>query len=331
MSPTIFDASQNEEQARREELERELEAQKQLARSKSSNSLPAREEQQEEVSQEEQQQKAQQEEKPPEEKTDSPEENDDMSTEPQASLEPQSSSDSSEPQAAPEGTSENPIHVQVENVQEISEASEKEKEKRNPEEYSELIRIEEPTSNPFAAISIRPQNTYFDSQHAKEEILMVLRQHPIVNLGWVALSVVLVLLPFTLFPLLPLFSLIPDRFQFFALIGWYLLVLAYMIENFLYWYFNIYIITDERIVDVDFYSLIYRALSSAKIENIQDTTATTKGVLGAIFNFGDVSIQTAAEKREFEFLSVPQPATVTKFLNELILEEEREKLEGRIM
>jgi hypothetical protein len=320
MSPTIFDSSQNEEQKRREELEQEIEVQKELARQKASTSLPAREEaiiESTEVRDRESFQEI------PEHQETQPiavtqsEEDDSMSTEPQ---------ENRDERETPEST-DIPESVETNAVSE----PQSETPHRDPEEYSELIRTEKPTRNPFAALSIRPANTYFDSQHAQEEILMVLRQHPIVNAGWMILSFVLILLPFTLFPMLPLFSLIPDRFQFFALIGWYLLVLAYMIESFLYWYFNIYIITDERIVDVDFYSLIYRALSSAKIDNIQDTTATTKGVLGAVFNYGDVTIQTAAEKREFEFLKVPQPATVTKFLNELILEEEREKLEGRIM
>lgn len=92
-----------------------------------------------------------------------------------------------------------------------------------------------------------------------------------------------------------------------------------------------YIITDERIIDVDFYSMIYKSVSEAKLEKVEDVTATTAGFLGAFLNYGNISIQTAAEKREFEFLKVPQPAKVTKFLNELLLEEEREKMEGRVM
>ena len=110
-----------------------------------------------------------------------------------------------------------------------------------------------------------------------------------------------------------------------------MLISAYVIENFLYWYYNIYIITDERIIDIDFYSLIYRSVSEAKIDKIEDVTATTAGLFAGVFNYGNITIQTAAEKREFDFNKVPQPAKVTKFLNELILEEEREKNEGRVM
>jgi hypothetical protein len=83
-------------------------------------------------------------------------------------------------------------------------------------------------------------------------------------------------------------------------------------------------------VDVDFYSLLYRSVSEAKLEKIEDVTSTMAGLGGAMFNYGTISVQTAAEKREFEFVNVPQPTKVTKFLNEMVLEEEREKLEGRV-
>ena len=101
-------------------------------------------------------------------------------------------------------------------------------------------------------------------------------------------------------------------------------------ESFLTWYFNVYIITDERIIDVDFLSLIYQNISSAKIDNIEDVTATKGGALRSVFDFGKVQIQTAAEKREFEFEDVPHPSKVTKLLNELMIEEEVEKIEGRV-
>lgn len=202
---------------------------------------------------------------------------------------------------------------------------------REPEDYSELMREEHPTTNPLAAFVIRPPDVTFVNQHSQEKILLVLRQHPIVNVRWMIITVLLVMAPFLVFPLLPLFDFLAGEVKFFTMIGWYLLVAAYVIENFLYWYYNIYIITDERIIDIDFISLIYRQVSEAKIDKVEDVTADASGLFAGIFNYGNVTIQTAAEKREFEFLRVPQPTRVTKFLNELMLEEEREKIEGRVM
>jgi len=327
MSPTIFDASQNEEQAKREQLEKQIEELKREAQQKNSNSLPAREENfvSEPLPTSTETQTTpeipkevmpailgsatiEKTEEPVVHLTESPSKPETMS---------ETSTSASTPDAAKESIDETEATASISN--------------RQPEEYSELLRNKKPTSNPFAAFAVQPVGAHFASQHTNEKILMVLRQHPIVNVRWMLIALVMILVPFTVLPLVPIFSVVPGQYQFFGFIGWYLLTLAFIIESFLHWYFNLYIITDERIVDIDFYSLIYRSISSAKVENIEDTTATTKGVLGAVFNYGDVTIQTAAEKREFEFASVPQPATVTKFINELILEEEREKLEGRVM
>lgn len=217
---------------------------------------------------------------------------------------------------------------------ESTDSSEKTIEKtiqREPEDYSEVMRHENPTTNPLASFVVRPPGAKFVNQHSQEKILLVLRQHAVVNLKWIFITIILMLIPFVILPIFPVLQYLPNSYHFFILVGWYLLVTAYVVESFLYWYFNIYIITDERIIDVDFISMIYRSVSEAKLDKIEDVTAATTGVLAAVFNYGTVTIQTAAEKREFEFFHVPQPAKVTKFLNELIIEEEREKLEGRVI
>lgn len=216
-------------------------------------------------------------------------------------------------------------------VSENTPMNEKKKNSRQPEDYSELLRNEKPSNAAFSAFMPQPPGVGFESQHENEKILLVLRQHPVVNLTWILITIVLILAPFLLFPLIPLQIVLPGNFLFFLMVAWYLFVTVYAVESFLGWYFNIYVITDERIIDIDFYSLIYKSVSEAKLDKIEDVTATTAGFFGAFFNFGNITIQTAAEQREFDFQKVPQPAKVTKFLNELMLEEGREKIEGRVM
>lgn len=202
---------------------------------------------------------------------------------------------------------------------------------RHPHDYSEVLRAEKTSNGLFSAFNALPPNVHFETQHEKEKILMVLRQHPIVNVKWIVITLLLIIAPLIVVPLLPFFDFLPNHYMFFLNLGWMFFILAYVIESFLGWYYNLYIITDERLIDVDFYSLIYRSISEAKLDKIEDVTATTAGVWGAMFDFGTITVQTAAEKREFELASVPKPSKVTKFLNELMLEEEREKLEGRVM
>jgi membrane protein YdbS with pleckstrin-like domain len=128
----------------------------------------------------------------------------------------------------------------------------------------------------------------------------------------------------------PFFTFLPPRYQLMTLIIWYLLIIAFAFERFLIWFFNVNIITDERIVDIDFHSLLYKEVSDCPLDRIQDVTYAMGGVSRAIFDFGDVLIQTAAEVTQFEFLGVPNPRRVSAVLRDLMIEEEQEKLEGRI-
>lgn len=210
------------------------------------------------------------------------------------------------------------------------EAAEPRKPKRvkHVDEYSTVMRQAQSSQNPFDAFAAKPVNVCFDSQLADETILLLLRRHPMTQLGWVGAVLVMLVLPL-LFSYVNLLSFLPSQFHWAALLGWYLLVTGFALESFLTWFFNVYIVTDERIIDVDFYSLLYKNISSAKIDNIEDITATTGGALGSIFNYGTIKIQTAAAVGEFEFEDVPQPDKITAFLNELLVEEEQEKLEGR--
>ena len=132
------------------------------------------------------------------------------------------------------------------------------------------------------------------------------------------------------FELIPFFSLLPLKYMILSVVVWYLMVFGFGFEKFLTWYFNVYIITDERIIDYDFFSLMYKRVSEAKIDRIEDITYSMGGALMSVFEFGDVYIQTAGEQRELDFEAVPKPQVVVKLLNELMIEEEREKLEGRV-
>lgn len=193
----------------------------------------------------------------------------------------------------------------------------------------EVYRILKRASAPASAFVARPKDIAFETQIEKEEIVLLLRRHPITNLGWIFVAFLMCLAPLVL-RFFPIIEFLPARFQFIALLMWYLLTVAFILEQFLGWYFNVYIITDERLVDVDFVSLIYKEISDAAIDKIQDVSFKMGGILGTMFNYGTVYIQTAAEKPRFEFEKVPNPALVAKVLEKLRMEEQQEMLEGRV-
>lgn len=200
---------------------------------------------------------------------------------------------------------------------------------RYVDEYSEILRVEKPCTRAIASYSPKPVNVYLDIQAKNEHILLLLRRHPVTQLHWVLTTVGLALLPFLIINA-HLFEFLDIRYQTAILIGWYLALIGYMLQSFLKWFFHVYIITDERIIDVEFTSILYKDVSAAKIENIEDITTVASGVMSSIFNYGTIIVQTAAAEQEFSFEDVPQPSKVTTLLNELIMEEEREEIEGRV-
>ena len=182
----------------------------------------------------------------------------------------------------------------------------------------------------LSSLLISPSaNVRFETQDPEEEILMILRAHWLTNIPWFVVAVLLFFAPTVLrsFPLLDSF---PIRFQMMFVVVWYLILLMYVFERFLSWFFNMTIITDERIVDVDFLNLTTKKVSDTDLDKIQDVSFTNAGAIGAIFNFGDVLVQTAAEVTEFVFEKVPSPAEVAKILQRLRTEEKIEAIEGRV-
>ncbi|EKD80332.1 MAG: hypothetical protein ACD_40C00133G0002 [uncultured bacterium] len=181
----------------------------------------------------------------------------------------------------------------------------------------------------FTSLSSFPAQVGFETQDDGETVVLFIRQHPIVNVGWVLLAIVMLTLP-SVFGFFPPYALLPMGYQFVVSLGWYLFVSGFALAKFMGWFFNIYMVTDERIVDVDFKNIFFRRISTAKIEEIQDLSIQSSGALETFFGYGSVFIQTAAEVPEFEFLAIPKPDKVGKIINQMIDMEEQEKLEGRV-
>ena len=185
------------------------------------------------------------------------------------------------------------------------------------------------THNPLAAFCYYPDKINFVNKDPEEKVVLLLRRHPITNAGWIALATLMLIAP-SLFSLFPFFDLLPVRFQVIAVLVWYLITSAFIIEEFLSWFFHVNIITDERVFDVDFVNLVYREITDANIDQIQDVTVQLGGATRTFFNYGNVIIQTAAEVPRIEFEAIPNPDRVARILRELRIEEEKEKLEGRV-
>ena len=169
----------------------------------------------------------------------------------------------------------------------------------------------------FSSFIITPTRLRLLHQEPDEHIELFLRQHFIVNVPWIITLFLGLFVPL-LFPIVD--KILQDNFGVSlpsdisgaAVILWYLFLMAFVIEKFLHWYFNIYIVTNKHLVDINFWNLLSRDITEVCLDDLQSAQSKITGIMGALFNFGDVAIETAAKVQSVNFLSVPKPDFVAR-------------------
>ncbi|MCK5412916.1 MAG: PH domain-containing protein [Candidatus Pacebacteria bacterium] len=163
----------------------------------------------------------------------------------------------------------------------------------------------------------------FPGQHHNENVVLVLRKHPISLLTY-AIQIFF----FLLLPILAYVFIIPEIFSAFLEYPYQnvyiLLSLIFYgfvwITAFVIWvdyYLDIWIITNQRLLDIEQKGFFNRTVSELDLKKIQDITSNVRGIIPTMFGFGSIQIQTAAEEKKFELKSVPHPVTARRKIIEL--------------
>ena len=74
---------------------------------------------------------------------------------------------------------------------------------------------------------------------------------------------------------------------------WHVFWIGYMVYQYLTWYLDKYIITNQRIIDIDQQGLFRRKVSEVELSRIQNITHLIAGIIPTMLNFGTVVIQSA--------------------------------------
>ena len=172
------------------------------------------------------------------------------------------------------------------------------------------------TKSPLSSFLVKPKILKFSEQDETEQILLAVRSHWVTNFSWMTVSFIMILVPF-LFKFFSFLDFLPNQYGFPLVFFWYLVTFIYSFENFLSWYFDLFIITNERVVDIDFNNLLNKHFAETDLSMIQDVSSSVRGVLGTFFNYGDVLIQTASEINQINFDRVANPEKILKLLKEV--------------
>lgn len=175
----------------------------------------------------------------------------------------------------------------------------------------------------FSSFCQNPEGVHFQTQKSNEAIILFLRSHFITNISWIIFSLFLLVLPIIIFNFLPNFGLdflsSPRATRFITIftLFYYLMVFSYVFISFLHWFYNVFIVTTERIVDMDYSDIVVHNIAVTSLTHVQDVSYTQSGFIPTFFNFGDLFVQTAGNERNFEAYSVPKPREATHIIGDL--------------
>src|SRR3989344_5927975 len=156
----------------------------------------------------------------------------------------------------------------------------------------------------------------FETQSESEHVILLLRAHPITQIFWIL--TVFIMLVLTFFISLFLERILSTQQLIFAVLFWFAVIASYTFLNILNWLFNVGIVTNERIVDIDFHGTLYKELSASSIGKIEDVTVKTGGFTASLFNYGNLFVQTAGTEKNIEFINIPNPAQAASIINNLM-------------
>ncbi len=169
---------------------------------------------------------------------------------------------------------------------------------------------------------IKKGHRYFETQGADEKVLIVARRHWTVYTPALAGTLFVYVMAIVFFfnvegigfiaknPALKASAVV-----FFSLFLLFSTLFIYI--NWLVNYLNIQIVTNMHVVDIDQFGLFSRKISELALDEIQDISATQKGVMQSFLNYGDICIQTAGEKPNFNFEKVPNPNELSRRIMEI--------------
>ncbi len=156
----------------------------------------------------------------------------------------------------------------------------------------------------------------FDIQEKDEKVILVLRAHPITQIPWLVNSILLFVFIYLSNSFFNNFFSISQIIFFNLSIS--LFTFSYAWINFISWFFNVGIITNKRIIDIDYQPITYEEVTGTRLKNVEEVTDKTAGFFASIFNYGNLFVQTAGAEINIEFLSIPAPAKAVRIINKLI-------------
>lgn len=177
---------------------------------------------------------------------------------------------------------------------------------------------------------LQPIDFTFPGQEEEEKVYLKVRKHIFILIKNNIIFLFFLLFPIIIWIALIIFEIELSKYPFFPIIIlfaslYYLFVFLFILINWIEYYYDIWIITDRRLIDIEQKSLFNHVTSELRLNKIQDVTFEMKGFLPSMFHFGNIYVQTAGSVQRFSFEQIPQSQIVKRLIIDLQGQLERNK------
>ena len=155
---------------------------------------------------------------------------------------------------------------------------------------------------------------YFEDQFEDEEVLFVFRKHPIVmRKGFIAAMLTLLL------------GSVPSLFHptygtyFAGMAVAVVLGALVMLPSWITWHFSVFIVTDQRLIQITQKGLFNRSVIDMRLNQIQMVNYQIAGLQETLLGFGTIMMQTYVGDLVIHY--VHHPAKIQKKLLEILRDE----------
>lgn len=165
----------------------------------------------------------------------------------------------------------------------------------------------------------------FPNQKPDEHVLMFLRRHWIAVVKIILLTIGLSAMPPVAYIGLNSFTQVFSGEIYKALFtllisSFYLFVVLFAFSNFVDYYLDIWIITNQRVVNIEQKGLFSREIAEKDLGQMQDIMSDVDGFWPTVLNYGNIHIQTAGNKERFIFKQIPFATEVAQRISNLVSE-----------
>lgn len=112
-----------------------------------------------------------------------------------------------------------------------------------------------------------------------------------------------------------------------------LTILLLFFHNFIDYYLDVWVVTNERLLNIEQKGFFSRVIAEIRYYRVQDVASEVKGIISTLFNYGDVTVQTAGTQPRFTMKQVPNAHAVARRIHTLLEADqhyhtEKKKVEG---